>query len=199
MRGARFDLELAVTLERALGNYPDIQYCMYPGRNGGVYPLAKDCASDWQDKKGRHYRTSDCVGFALWCLGLDRYQPGLNDWPAFPLYGGWINTTSMLLEARNPREGNRWFQESPRPSVGSLVCFPSYRRLGRLRPGHVGVVVGVPSEWDSRARECWRALSVAHCHGPAFHGPAIDRSHSDSWRAHWKPNGTGTGFLTLIK
>jgi len=39
---------------------------------------------------------SDCSGYAAWCLGLDRYQPG-------EITGGWISTDAIVRDARGPR------------------------------------------------------------------------------------------------
>lgn len=130
-----------------------IQYCLEPGRNGGRNPTAPDCSSSWE-RRGKLVFTADCVGFAAWCTGFDRYQPG------FPLQGGWINTTAMVKAAE---EGLGWFDElSPweRAEAGCLVVYP--RRLPFRRWGHVGVYVG-----NNR---------VIHCHGPALRGPAISES-----------------------
>lgn len=198
-RGDYYPITIPDVLRRARADYPDIQYCMAQGKNGGTTPRSSSPASTWHDSKGRSYHTSDCVGFALWCLGMDRWQPGISGRGAFPEYGGWINTNSALTEARTDDRKDPWFTEGPAPTVGGLVVFPSYRRLGFRRPGHVGVVVEVPAEWDSSEKDCWRKLVVAHCHGPALKGPAIDRSHTDAWRNHWNAMGTGTGFLRLTR
>lgn len=79
---------------------------------------------------------SDCIGFVLWCLGLDRYQP-----KAFPYYEGWINTDSAIMDAR----GEQSIFEECEPELGCLVIFPSIHKDGRMvRMGHVGIVVGLP-------------------------------------------------------
>lgn len=199
-RGDYYPIVVPDILKRAKRDYPDVQYSMVEGKNGGTTPRSNEGPSSvWHDKGGRTYHTSDCVGFALWCLGLDRYQPGVSGRGAFPVYGGWINTDSALEEARTDNRKDPWFTEGPAPSPGGLVVFPGYRRLGVRRPGHVGVVVEVPAEWDSSEKSCWERLVVAHCHGPAMRGPAIDRSHIDAWRNHWNAKGTGTGFLRLTR
>lgn len=83
---------------------------------------------------------SDCVGFTCWCLGHDRFQP-----TSFPHYGGWINTDSLLMDAR----GNRtWYDVVARPEPGDVVVFPSVHKDGkRVRIGHIGLVVAVPDDF----------------------------------------------------
>lgn len=87
---------------------------------------------------------SDCIGFVLWCLGQDRYQPG-----KFPYYDGWINTDSCIADATGKQV---LFERIRRPELGALVLFPGIvdRKTGkRKRIGHVGIIVGLPAEWPS--------------------------------------------------
>lgn len=92
------------------------------------------------DKKGT--LGSDCVGWVLWCLGIDRYQPKL-----FTYYDGWMNTDSIIDDAKSGVGGKLW-KLLKRPEVGSLIIFPSLRSGGKMtRMGHVGLVVEVPAEW----------------------------------------------------
>jgi hypothetical protein len=58
---------------------------------------------------------SDCVGFTSWCLQHDRYQP-----ETFELYDGWINTDSLMMDAKDGK---------------------------RVRMGHIALVVEVPTEF----------------------------------------------------
>jgi hypothetical protein len=133
-------------------------------------------------------RGADCVGFALWCLGLDRYQPGV-----FNHYDGWMNTDSILDDAEHGVGGDHWeFLERPR--LGCLVIYPSIRKDGRMkRMGHVGVVVGVPAEWRARsictAHE-WAAqmklARVIDCAGALarkLRGRAIAQRDASIWAA----------------
>ncbi len=94
---------------------------------------------------------SDCIGFTLWCLGLDRYCPKV-----FPYYEGWINTDSAIMDARGKKA---MFEEIDRPELGSMVIFPSIRNKdGKMtRMGHVAIVVEVPAEWPSKTE--WASLS----------------------------------------
>lgn len=94
----------------------------------------------------------DCIGFVLWCLGIDRYQPEL-----FPLYDGWINTDSCIMDANG---GQKFFERIYRPEVGALVVFPGIvdRKTGkRKRIGHVGIISSVPAEWPSPVE--WELMS----------------------------------------
>lgn len=132
----------------------------YP--NGGDDPRR---AVPSAEHEGR--QVCDCVGFALWCLGVDRYDPGRSareepdDPTEFHTYGGYANTDAILIDASGPRQK---FEFVDRPHPGCLVVYGSVDR-GRPggRVGHVGVVVGVPAEWDPGERDCWARLEVVDC------------------------------------
>lgn len=114
-----------------------------------------DAPAPWT-RRGARYG-SDCVGFVLWCWGLDRYQPA-----TFPLYGGWINTDSALQSVRT---SGQWFElvEGGRAvEPGDLLVFPSVdldHDGSRDRIGHVGLVSHVPYLWDGDVGD----LRVIHC------------------------------------
>ncbi len=116
---------------------------------------------------------SDCIGWVLWLLGIDRYQPGL-----FGLYDGWMNTDSIIRDA--DRHGGAPYRDGRRPlwrilrkpKPGCLVIFPSVHKNGkRVRMGHVGVVVEVPAEWPddiaiwsaAERRELLKLVKVIDC------------------------------------
>lgn len=151
-RGKVLNLSPEERVNRALeGAYAQdfIQYCLTPGRNGGTNPDASTCASQWQ-RGNKNVWTSDCVGFALWAYGLDRYQPR-----GAAAETKWLNTTSIWTMAK---KGGQWARRLEVPTPGCLVVYPS--SLLKARPyGHIGVYVG-----NDR---------VVHCHGPAMRGPAI--------------------------
>lgn len=87
---------------------------------------------------------SDCIGFVLWCLGIDRYDP-----KGFQLYGGWQNTDSIIEDARLNNARSLWMLVA-RPQPGDLVVFPSIRKNGKMtRMGHVGLVVEIPKDWPA--------------------------------------------------
>ncbi len=109
------------------------KYILGEGGRGGESPLTPD-------KNGT--LGSDCVGFVLWCMGIDRYQPKL-----FKYYDGWMNTDSIIEDARTGVGGGHW-KLLKKPQVGCLVIFPSIHKNGKMtRMGHVGIVVEVPGEW----------------------------------------------------
>lgn len=91
---------------------------------------------------------SDCVGFVLWCLGLDRFQEKL-----FPLYGGWINTDSIMLDAARDQS---FFEFTDKPESGDLVVFPSIMKNGkRIRIGHVAIVTSVDVDTRNWTDHLW--------------------------------------------
>lgn len=109
---------------------------------------------------------SDCIGFVLWCLGIDRYQPKL-----FTHYDGWMNTDSIMQDAKTGIGGGLW-KLLDRPERGCLVIFPSIHKNGKMtRMGHVGIVVEVPAEWPSdlaswnskARRELLKLVKVIDC------------------------------------
>lgn len=92
---------------------------------------------------------SDCIGFVLWCLGLDRLQPD------YPFYEGWINTDSMLMDVDGDQ---KYFEGIDFPYPGCAVVYPSIWKDGKMvRMGHIGLVVAVPSTWPTH--EEWKTLT----------------------------------------
>jgi hypothetical protein len=115
---------------------------------------------------------SDCVGFTSWCLGHDRYQP-----KTFSLYDGWINTDSLMADARGKRE---WYEPIARPVPGDVVVYPSTYKDGvRQRIGHIGLVSFVPDGMPADVyalpaaeRRSWlQRVLVIDCAGAAARRP----------------------------
>jgi hypothetical protein len=63
--------------------------------NGDRDPFAPHCA-DWS--YGLRTPTADCIGFVLWCSGIDRYQPNYHG-----SRDGWLNCVSLLDDADGAR------------------------------------------------------------------------------------------------
>ncbi len=123
-----------------------------PAYNGGKDPTAIDPFDRWR-KPGSTFVnvTADCIGGMAWCGGFDRYQT-----QRFAhLYDGWINTDSMVMDARGPK---RCFKLLNRPEPGCFVVFTS--GSGGHKVGHIGGITSVPAEWDPARPECWRELGV---------------------------------------
>lgn len=146
---------------------------------GGRDPKAETPFTKKEGKLG-----SDCVGFTCWCLGHDRYQPS-----TFPLYDGWINTDSLMLDARGRRT---WYTDVATPQPGDVVVFPSIHNNGkRIRMGHIGLVVEVPTGmpagvWSRHDRREWlervRVIDCAGASGRRLRGHAIaETSAAASW------------------
>ncbi len=133
----------------------DIGYSMTPGKNGGRDPNAKDPCSVGT-------RTADCVGFALWAMGLDRYQPDF----VCGSYEGWINTNSMMLDALGLRS---FFTPMVELVYPHLLVYPSASKKllaqGYPRVGHVGVVVEIDRAVHCSAGNA-RRLGHAIDYGP---------------------------------
>lgn len=124
---------------------------------------------------------SDCVGFTSWCLGHDRYQP-----KTFPRFGGWINTDSLIADARNERT---WYERVSVPAPGDVVVSPStYKDGRRVRLGHIGLVVSVPDDLPPDAffrpdrRELLARVQVVDCAAAASRGAhAVAATTAAGW------------------
>jgi len=78
------------------GELKPIAYRLEGGFNGGFAPGAAHCAS-WS--YGERTPTSDCIGFVLWCSGIDRLQPGYHG-----TRGEWLNCASLMDDAIDGRK-----------------------------------------------------------------------------------------------
>ncbi len=137
-------------------------YYLLKDHNGGKDPTAIDPFDRWSNDAPPLYarpdftvpflnRTADCIGGMVWCGMFDRYQPKRFS----HLYDGWINTDSMLMDARGPK---KCFRLLDRPEPGCFVVFASGD--GGHSIGHIGGITDVPAEWDRTKVECWQALGV---------------------------------------
>lgn len=151
---------------------PIMYHLEYP--NGGTDPEAAN-PEDY-DTKG-----CDCIGFACWCGGFDRFQPG-----KFPLYDGYINTDSMIEEATST---GKWFTANTWPTPGCFIVGHTYRnKLLQRRIGHIGVVVDC-SEWGTLGLA---GIHVVHC-SPYNYQFTANKS------AVWKTNATIWGSYPTLK
>lgn len=115
----------------------------------------------------------DCVGFALWCHGIDRFNK------LFPVYGGWMNTDSLREEALSDKPGEvDWVTRISVPEPGCLVVYGAAGKAPFRRIGHVGLVYRVPAEWDAKVRDCWKDLGVIDCRSST---PAIEARDGLAW------------------
>jgi len=104
-------------------------------------------------------RTADCIGFALWCFGIDRFQVN------YPFYGGWINTDSMIMDVTGGRTHFTPLLENKFPHmivVGSKKVFGHGPNMG-----HIGIVLS--------------AGEVIHCNG-SHNGVSRGR---ETWWLNW--------------
>lgn len=158
-------------------------YYLLKEHNGGKDPTAPDPWDRWS-KPGSTFQnvTADCIGGAAWCGGFDRYQP-----QRFAhIYSGWINTDSMIMDARGPA---KCFVELERPEPGCFVVAASGSRGHAI--GHIGTVVAVPPEWYPKLRECWQHVVIVDV---AARTPRIANQASNALA--WF--GTGGGFFRSV-
>lgn len=106
------------------------------GLLGGDDPWARHCADI---SYGGRTMTSDCIGFALYCAGIARHQPGYKG-----SRGEWLNTDAVLDDAHGQQKFFKPVKrESARP--GDLVVTRSkYLLKVRLRPGHIEMLLRPP-------------------------------------------------------
>lgn len=104
------------------------------GLLGGDDPTAEHCA-DWSF--GYRTLTADCIGFALYCVGIARYQPGYAG-----LNGAWLNTDSVITDAERQQQFFELVGPGDEIRPGDLMVTRSTFALGvRVKPGHIGVIV----------------------------------------------------------
>ncbi len=156
-------------------------YTLTSGENGGGNPHAPGPWSIIPVKGGRSKKRSDCIGCYMWARGLDRYQP-VN---FGHIYGGYINTDSMLMDALGEfavtgRGSKVAPQKMFRPTTvlrrGLAIVYPSLFVRGRKVPGSWGHIMGLteiaPSIVEAPVVDgrvdllsIARGLTVVHCHG----------------------------------
>jgi hypothetical protein len=151
----------------------DEDRCLYrldPGKNGGRDPHALDPASQWTDGDDV-FRSLDCSGYYFYVTGADRFQP-----ETFPHYGGYMNTDSVLLDARGwagtrtqdyrerqKRAKQAWWRVVA-PRAGCGVVYGSVDRNGdEPRVGHIGKVMYVDTSIPVTEPLFWEQMRVAHC------------------------------------
>lgn len=145
------ELDVYVRKDGVPSTCPD-GYYLLSDHNGGKDPTAPDPFDRWSNAGSTFVnRTADCIGGAAWIGGFDRYQP-----KRFAhIYSGWINTDSMIQDARGPA---KCFRALVAPEPGCFVVCAS-GSAGRSI-GHIGTVLEVPAEWDASQKACWEALVV---------------------------------------
>lgn len=155
---AAIDVSLAPWLHGVVEGGPAIPsstkcddlYYLLKDHNGGKAPAAPDPADRWTNPGSTFFnRTCDCIGGQAWVGGFDRYQPSR----FAHIYDGWINTDSMIMDARGPR---KCFIAVDVPEPGDFVVCASGT------PGHaIGHIMGatdVPAGFDRKNRAHWLAL-----------------------------------------
>lgn len=126
--------------------------CVYRLGKGGMHPEAEH---PWVVDAGEFL--CDCSGFAMWCLGLSRFQAPV-----------WLDTTKIASDAAGP---HTFFvtvpMEQARPS--DLIVYGDHDG----HQGHVGVIV---------QRGDTLPTIVIHCSsGNQKHGDAIGASDPTLW------------------
>lgn len=153
---------------------------------GGRNPGADVPFTTKKLKDGSIVLGSDCIGFVLWCLGLDRYQPVDGVAIEYPFYEGWINTDSMLMDVHaNQVEFTSVFDVDARP--GDMVVYPSIWKNGKMiRMGHIGLVVEVTKHRQSvnSHSEFMKGLRIIDCAGALTRkltGKAVAERNGSLW------------------
>lgn len=144
---------------------------------GGRKPDALTPVTTITKKDGSTATGCDCMGFVAWAWGFDRFQRD------YPIYGGWINTDSMLGYWRDgKRELVAGFFETVKEILpGDLLVYPSVdldRDGKRDRVGHVAMVTDA-SLYDGS----YGSLTVIHCASSHYkkQGDAIQETTGALW------------------
>lgn len=101
---------------------------------GGRVPSAKKPF----DKEGR----SDCTGFASWCIGIDRYQPGRVNGD------DWIETSAVFADAQEDGPLFLHVTAPLQPRPGDLIVYGDRYgvvngRRKKIGEGHIGIIESV--------------------------------------------------------
>jgi hypothetical protein len=108
-----------------------------------IYKLGSGGLKPEQPSPANKDNECDCSGFAVWALHMSRMTN-------HPLYlkanGGWINTDSICLDAR---QSTGFFTEILQPRLGCLVVFPSNSAYG-----HIGIISEVVDNEITKVIHC---------------------------------------------
>lgn len=142
--------------------------CTYVLGGGGFNVLSPDNPTKPKRRKDGTLVTYalDCSGWVTYLYKLLRTRKGFN-------VGKWatvshaINTDSIVEDAEHKQE---LFYVVAYPVLGDLIVYPGSWEDSdgdgdldqREDIGHVGIIVGVPAEWDP-ARPQYELLTVVHC------------------------------------
>ncbi len=173
----------AEAVERALRHIGKGTYALGAG---DYHPEKPD--SPWTSKPPSYNYGCDCWGYAhSYCYKTPRHRPGFNKGP-WATVADDINTDSAIEQAEHPQATDRLFEVVDTPRIGDLVVYPSVREGAivkaskaphkRLRIGHVGIIVGVPAEWDP-AMPQFGMLTVVQCQ--AARSPAVIKGPGTGW------------------
>ena len=142
--------------------------------NGGKDPTAPDCATRWSAEGSTFVNvTSDCIGAAAWIGGWDRYQPAR----FAHLYGGWINTDSMIMDAQGPAKCFRLCDPYPGCYVVSATGSGPAEAIG-----HIGTVIDVPAGFDPE-RDSWARVAIVDVASRGSGVRANKRSTALGWQS----------------
>lgn len=149
----RIPMNVDMMLRRARSQVGKVSYRLGAG---GRDPTSSSCGTKYSKSKKR---VSDCIGFACWAWGFSRYST------RFPVYGGWINTDSMVMCADDSVRSHmmlEWFTLLDAPVVGCFIVYPGIYaqkdpkdvKRSRVRIGHVGIVTEVVDGEPTKVIHC---------------------------------------------
>ncbi len=124
----------------------------------------------------------DCSAYVFWAWARSKRLP-----PGVTAAGyGTVNTTAMVADAKGKQRVVALVPVGADVRLGDAVVYggiyatdPRTKVRKRVRPGHTGVVVGMPDGWAYTGPAALGLLRVSHCNaGPA---PAIDETNGRAW------------------
>jgi hypothetical protein len=108
--------------------------------NGGSDPEAEHCAGiSTGGAYGKGVPTADCIGFVLWCSGIDRMQPGYQG-----ALGVWLNCVSLIADAEGEQRFCRTLRPGEEVRVGDWL----------VNPKHIGLIVRPDAGGNHLVMDC---------------------------------------------
>lgn len=119
---------------------------------------------------------ADCSSYVFWTWGRSKRLPRGITAAGYQT----VNTTAMVADAKGKQQVVELVPVGDEVKVGDAVVYGGiYIGPVRIRPGHTGVVVGIPAGWRYTGSASLAFLRISHCNaGPT---PAIDESNGRPW------------------
>lgn len=106
-------------------------------------------SSSRKGREGKIY--SDCSGFVAWACGYDRVQ---NLGTSFEK---WYSCEGIVDDATGYQD---LYTPTDIVEIGDIIVYPP---KGKLKWGHVGIIVEILPGFIRGSKDWWKHLKIAHC------------------------------------